>query len=119
MSTITRRISRMVGGRQSAPAGEFQATWRGTVLARSARTVVIEGNHYFPPGDVNFDYLQSSAKQSTCPWKGLASYYDVSVDGERNADAAWRYPEPSDAAAKIKDHVAFWNGVKVDPVSQG
>jgi uncharacterized protein (DUF427 family) len=115
-SITSRRISRILGARLPLPPyGEMQATWHGVVLARSARTVVIEGNRYFPPEDVNFDYLQTSAKQSTCPWKGVASYYDVSVDGVRNGDAAWHYAEPSDAAAEIKDYVAFWNGVNVEP----
>lgn len=91
------------------------ATWNGTVLAESDDTVVVEGNHYFPPGSVRAELFEDSATTTTCPWKGEASYRDVVVDGERNADAAWYYPTPKDAAAEIKDHVAFWNGVEVSP----
>lgn len=91
------------------------ASWNGTVLAESDDTVVVEGNHYFPPASVRVELFEDSATTTTCPWKGEASYRDVVVDGERNADAAWYYPTPKDAAAEIKDHVAFWNGVEVSP----
>jgi len=90
-----------------------RATWHGAVLAESDRTVVVEGNHYFPPDDVRFEYLTPSDSHTLCPWKGTASYYTVAVDGETNRDAAWYYPAPSDAAAEIKDAVAFWHGVEV------
>ena len=89
------------------------ATWKGVVLAESDQTVVVEGNHYFPPQSIKREYFQPSQAHTTCPWKGEASYYDVVVDGERNADAAWYYPEPKSAAAQIKDRIAFWRGVKV------
>ena len=91
-----------------------KATWNGAVLAESDRTVVIEGNQYFPPDAVRREYLRESEKHTTCPWKGLASYYDVVVDGKVNADAAWYYPQPKDAAKQIRDHVAFWHGVTVE-----
>jgi uncharacterized protein (DUF427 family) len=90
-----------------------KAEWNGTVIAESDATVMVEGNHYFPPDSVRSELLQPSAKTTYCPWKGTASYYSVAVDGESNADAAWYYPEPMDAAAQIKDHVAFWRGVTV------
>jgi len=90
-----------------------KAVWNSTVLAESDDTVVVEGNHYFPPDSVRREYFTESATSSVCPWKGTASYYSVAVDGEENADAAWYYPQPKDAAAEIKDHVAFWNGVEV------
>lgn len=90
-----------------------RATWKGTVLAESDNTVVVEGNHYFPPDSVNRDAFKDSAQTSHCPWKGDARYYDVVVDGETNAGAAWYYPEPKAAAAEIKDHIAFWKGVEV------
>jgi uncharacterized protein (DUF427 family) len=90
-----------------------KAEWNGTVIAESDDTVVVEGNHYFPPASVRSELLQPSAKTTFCPWKGTASYYSVAVDGEVNADAAWYYREPKDAAAEIKDHVAFWRGVTV------
>lgn len=98
------------------PAVRVQATWHGTVLADSRRTIVIEGNHYFPPEDVFTEYLSESDKHTTCPWKGEASYHDVVVDGDRNEAAAWYYPQPSDAAAEIRDHVAFWKGVETAAV---
>jgi uncharacterized protein (DUF427 family) len=92
-----------------------RALWKGTVLAESDRTVVVEGNHYFPPSAVRAEYLRPSATHTVCPWKGTASYHDVEVNGERNADAAWFYPNPKPAAEQIKDYVAFWKGVRVDP----
>ncbi|MCH7875524.1 MAG: DUF427 domain-containing protein [Gemmatimonadetes bacterium] len=91
----------------------MQAIWKGATLAESDHTVVIEGNHYFPPDSVKREYFEASDHQTRCPWKGLASYYTVTVDGERNEAAAWYYPEPSEAAERIKDHVAFWKGVEV------
>jgi uncharacterized protein (DUF427 family) len=89
------------------------ATYEGTEIARSEHTVVVEGNHYFPPGDVKDGVLQPSDTHSICPWKGEASYYDVVVGDHRNADAAWYYPAPKDAAKEIIDRVAFWKGVEV------
>ena len=90
------------------------ATWNGEVIAESADTVVVEGNHYFPIADVRKEVLEPSDTHTNCHWKGVASYYDVAVDGKLNPDAAWYYPTPSDAAAQIKDRVAFWHGVKVE-----
>jgi len=92
----------------------MKAIWNDTVVADSDKTVVVEGNHYFPPETINRDYLQQSSTHTTCPWKGEASYYNVVVNGQVNKDAAWYYPEPKDAAAEIKNHVAFWRGVKVE-----
>ncbi len=91
-----------------------RAVWNGEVLADSNETVVVEGNHYFPIESVNQQYLEDSDSHTRCFWKGVASYYDVVVDGERKRDAAFYYPEPSRAASEIKDHVAFWRGVKVE-----
>ena len=91
-----------------------RATWNGAVIAESDRCEVVEGNVYFPPEGVNRDYLRPSATHTVCGWKGTASYYDVVVDGQQNADAAWYYPEPMDAAANIRGHVAFWKGVEVE-----
>lgn len=92
----------------------MKATWNGATLAESDETIVIEGNHYFPPASINRDYFSSSPTQSTCPWKGEAGYYNVLVNGETNKDAAWYYPDPKPAAAEIKDYVAFWKGVRVE-----
>jgi uncharacterized protein (DUF427 family) len=91
----------------------MKAIWQDVVLAESDDTVVVEGNHYFPADSINRAYFQPSDTHTTCPWKGEASYYDVVVDGQVNSDAAWYYPEPKEAASNIKDHVAFWKGVKV------
>jgi len=93
-----------------------RATWNGAVIAESANTIVVEGNHYFPLADVHQDLLRPSETHTTCHWKGLASYYDVVVGDKVNSDAAWYYPTPSVAAAKIKDYVAFWRGVKVEAI---
>lgn len=92
----------------------MKAIWNGKTLAESDETIVIENNHYFPPSSLNKDYFKTSDHQSTCPWKGLASYYTVEVDGEKNKNAAWYYPEPKDAAKEIKGYVAFWKGVKIE-----
>ena len=92
----------------------MKAVWNGKVLAESDRTVVVEGNHYFPAMSVNKAYFQESPTHTTCPWKGVASYYTVVVDGQANKDAAWYYPDPKEAAQQIKDYVAFWKGVKVE-----
>ena len=92
----------------------MRATWKGEVLAESDETVVVEGNHYFPADSVRAELFEDSATHTTCPWKGVASYYDVVVNEEVNADAAWYYPEPKEAAKEIKDRVAFWRGVRVE-----
>jgi uncharacterized protein (DUF427 family) len=91
----------------------MKATWNGATLAESDDTVVVEGNHYFPADSITASYFKDSPSHTTCPWKGEASYKTVVVNGEENADAAWYYPDPKDAAAEIKDHFAFWHGVEV------
>ncbi|HEX3907646.1 MAG TPA: DUF427 domain-containing protein [Mycobacteriales bacterium] len=88
------------------------ATWNGTVIASSDDTVVVEGNHYFPRDAVSVELIDSDT-HSICPWKGTASYYSVKVGDDVNADAAWYYDEPKNAAAEIKDRIAFWHGVQV------
>ncbi len=91
-----------------------KAIWNGTILAESDRTEIVEGNHYFPPDSIKREFFKDSPTHSTCPWKGEASYYSIEVNGETNPDAAWYYPEPKDAAANIKEYVAFWKGVTVE-----
>lgn len=91
----------------------MKATWRGATLAESDETVVVEGNHYFPADAVNKEYFRASETHTFCPWKGTASYYDVTVDGKVNKDAAWYYPEPKEDAQNITGRVAFWKGVEV------
>jgi len=91
----------------------MKAIWNDTVIAQSDDTIVIEGNHYFPPQDVKDQYLKSSEKTYTCPWKGHADYFHLDVEGEKNPNAAWVYPEPKEAAQEIAGYLAFSNGVKV------
>lgn len=91
----------------------MKAIWNNTVIAESDDTIVVENNHYFPRSSVKAEYLTPSGTHTTCPWKGLASYHTLHVDGLDNRDAAWFYPEPKDAAKEIKDHIAFWKGVKI------
>ena len=92
----------------------MKAIWDNAILAESDKTVVIEGNHYFPPDSIKQEHFQESGTHTICPWKGTASYYDVVVDGHTNKDAAWYYPETKPAAHEIKGYLAFWHGVKVE-----
>ncbi len=87
-----------------------QARWHGMVIADSDSTIMIEGNHYFPPGSVRRGLLVPTETTSTCPWKGSAHYYSIRVDADENVDAGWYYPDPKPAAAEIKDHVASGRG---------
>ena len=91
----------------------MKAVWNGKVIAESDSTVVVEGNHYFPVESINKEYFKESSSNTLCPWKGTASYYSLDVEGNENNDAAWYYPQPSELAKQIKDHVAFWKGVEV------
>ena len=92
----------------------MKAIWKDTVIAESEDTVVVEGNHYFPSAALNSELVSASDTTTFCPWKGTAHYYNLTVGGETNADAIWYYPEPKDAAAEIRDRVAFWKGVRVE-----
>ena len=92
-----------------------KAVWSGQVIADSDRCEIVEGNQYFPPDAVRRELLKASATHTTCGWKGIASYYDVVVDGQVNKDAAWYYPYPKPAAKNIAGYIAFWKGVKVEP----
>ena len=91
----------------------MKAIWNGKIIAESNETEVVEGNHYFPPASIKNEFLKDTSTTSICPWKGTALYYDVIVDKDTNKDAAWYYPNPSDAAKNIKNYVAFWKGVEV------
>ena len=91
-----------------------RAIWNGVVIAESPTVETVEGNAYFPPEALNRQYVEPSETHTVCGWKGLASYYTLVVNGARNADAAWYYPEPKAAAANIKGMVAFWRGVTVE-----
>lgn len=93
----------------------MKAIWNGQIIAESNDTVVVEGNHYFPVESVKREILRDSSTHTTCPWKGMASYYSLEVNGQTNKDAAWYYPEPKEAAKQIQGHIAFWRGVKVEP----
>ena len=92
----------------------MKAIWKDTVIAESDETINVEGNHYFPPKSIKQDFLQSNNYHATCPWKGNASYYDITVNDELNSNAAWYYPNPNSVASNIKDYVAFWKGVQVE-----
>ncbi|HHM02484.1 MAG TPA: DUF427 domain-containing protein [Caldithrix abyssi] len=91
----------------------MKAVWNGKVVAESDETIVVEGNHYFPPASVRREYLEESQTHTSCPWKGIASYYTLSVDGKENRDAAWYYPKTKEAARPIEGYIAFWRGVDV------
>jgi uncharacterized protein (DUF427 family) len=91
-----------------------KAKWNGLIIAESDKFEMVEGNVYFPPESLKREYFLPSTQTTRCPWKGLAHYYNVVVDGKENKDAAWYYPDPSPAARTIKDHVAFWRGVEVE-----
>lgn len=92
----------------------MKAIWNGEVIAESDETVVVEGNHYFPPESIKKEYFKETNTHTTCPWKGVASYYTVEVNGSENPDAAWYYPETSELAAGIKGRVAFWKGIRIE-----
>lgn len=92
----------------------MKAIWNDQVIAESGDTVVVEGNHYFPPSSIKQEFYKKTDTQSNCPWKGMASYYSIEVNGKENKDAAWYYPEVSELAKNIKGYVAFWKGVKVE-----
>lgn len=91
----------------------MKAIWNGEVIAESNNTIIIENNHYFPPASVKREFFKETQTHTTCPWKGVASYYSIEVNGEINKDAAWYYPDTKDAAKQIENYVAFWKGVKV------
>jgi uncharacterized protein (DUF427 family) len=92
----------------------MKAIWNNQVIAESDKTVQIEGNHYFPQDSINKDFFSDSSTKSMCHWKGEAAYFNVDVNGETNKDAAWYYPNTKPQAEGIKNHVAFWKGVKVE-----
>ena len=91
----------------------MKAMWNGVVLAESDSTVIVEGNHYFPPTSIKTEHFKPSDTKTVCGWKGTASYYTVEAGGQRNPDAAWYYPQPKDAAKQIAGYIAFWKGVTV------
>src|SRR5579859_3472648 len=111
MTFLSRVLSSSSGKTETK---RYRATWNDAVLAESGDTVVVEGNQYFPLADVRQEHLRPSDNHTTCPWKGLASYYDVVVEEKVNRDAAWYYPNPNPAADSIKGRVAFWHGIKVE-----
>lgn len=84
------------------------------MLAESDQCIVVEGNQYFPPGSILREFFQPSAHTTFCPWKGTAHYFTLEVNGKQNPNAAWYYPEPTEAAKQIQNRVAFWKGVKVE-----
>ena len=109
MDTVKRAL-----GAESRTSKKMRAVWKGTVLAESDQTIVVEGNHYFPAASVDRQYLRPSSSHTVCSWKGVASYYDVVVSDQVNGDAAWYYSDPKAAASQIKDYIAFWHGIRVE-----
>jgi uncharacterized protein (DUF427 family) len=93
----------------------MQAIWNGAVIATSDDTVVVEGNHYFPAGSLDRQYVRPSVHTTICGWKGTANYYSLVVNGESNPDAVWYYADPKPAAEAVRGRVAFWKGVKIQP----
>lgn len=91
----------------------MKAIWKNVVIAQSDLTIVVEGNHYFPKDSVAMKYFKDSDTKTTCHWKGVASYYTIDINGEKNIDAAWYYPDPKNAANEIKGYIAFWKGVQI------
>ncbi|MDX2443941.1 MAG: DUF427 domain-containing protein [Bacteroidales bacterium] len=91
----------------------MKAIWNKKVLAESNNTIVVEGNHYFPSNSIHKEYFKESETHSVCPWKGTASYYSLEVEGDKNTDAAWYYPQASDQAKNIEGYIAFWKGVQI------
>ena len=91
----------------------MKAIWKDQVIAESDKTIIVEGNHYFPANTIKKEFFEESDSHTTCPWKGEASYNTIVVNGVRNSDAAWYYPSPKDAAKEIKNHFAFWRGVEI------
>lgn len=91
----------------------MKAIWNGEVIAESEKTIVIEGNHYFPPDSIKKEFYKPSDTHTVCPWKGTASYFTLEVGGKENTDAAWFYPETKELARNIEGYVAFWKGVEV------
>ena len=92
----------------------MKAIWNNEIIAESNDTKVIENNHYFPPEAIKKEFFKSSDTHTNCPWKGVASYYTVSVNGKENKDAAWYYPTTKRGFEKIAGYVAFWRGVTVN-----
>lgn len=91
----------------------MKAIWNNKILAESKKTVIIENNHYFPREAINEEFFKKSDAKTTCPWKGVASYYTIEVDEKQNKDAAWYYADPKPEADSIKNHIAFWKGVEI------
>ena len=109
-------FNRVLGGGAASGARKVRAVWDGAVLAESDQTVIVEGNHYFPADSVDHTHLRDSSEHSVCAWKGTASYFDVVVGDKVNRGAAWYYPVPKAAAAEIRGRIAFWRGVRVEPM---
>lgn len=113
---LKKAFNRVLGGSSATAGQRVRAVWEGATLAESDDTEIVEGNHYFPPQSVDRRHFREGSGHTVCPWKGTASYLDVVVGEKVNQGAAWYYPAPKPAAAEITDRIAFWRGVKVEPV---
>jgi len=91
----------------------MKAVWNDKILAESDKTIIVEGNQYFPPESIKVKFFKKTNTKTTCSWKGIASYYSIVVNDKTNEDSAWYYPEPTESAKKIKNYIAFWKGVKI------
>jgi len=91
-----------------------RAVWNDQVVAESDETIMVEGNHYFPPESIKPEFFRESTDHTVCHWKGVASYYDVEVDGKVARGGAFYYPDAKRRAKQIENYVAFWRGVRVE-----
>ena len=113
---LKKAFNRVLGGSSATAGQRVRAVWEGATLAESDDTEIVEGNHYFPPESVDRRHFRENSDHTVCRWKGTASYLDVLVGEKVNQGAAWYYPDPTPAASGIKGRIAFWRGVRVEPV---
>ncbi|MDQ3150191.1 MAG: DUF427 domain-containing protein [Actinomycetota bacterium] len=81
--------------------------------ASSDDVVLVEGNAYFPVSAVRPGVLTLSTTRTVCPWKGVASYYAIGIDGQQLPDAAWSYPHPLPFARRVRGRIAFESTIDV------
>ena len=69
--------------------------------------------YYLPKTSVNWENTKESTTTSSCPYKGMAEYYDVVVRGKEHKDAIWWYKYPTPESVAVAGRVCFYNE-KVD-----